>query len=198
MCIRDRPGDSTKTIIDKVFQGALYSLDLTHKTVQAEAVDKSADAILNARRVLIFGLGNSHAIAFDFYHKLLRLGIEAQAISDSHIQAIVAACVDSRDCIFAISQSGSSRSVIEAAQLAKENKATVISLTDIEPSPLNRMSDIQLYTTSTETQYRVIGLNSRLAQITLLDVLYTVMATKLPSAVAHFRSVEKALAPTKL
>ena len=185
--------ESTKSIIDKIFQSTLHTINFTHSILNVESIEKAVDAIMNAKRIIIIGLGNSHAIALDLYHKLLRLGMDAQAICDSHIQAIATTFLGPDDCLFAISLSGSSRDIIESVKIAKEKKAITISLTDIEPSPLSKVADIKLYTASRETAYRIVGISSRIGQMTIIDTLYTIMATRNPTAVEGFHKIEKSL-----
>ena len=185
--------DSAAKIIDKVFQGTLHAINFTHDTVRVEDIEKAADIIRNARQVVIFGLGNSHAVSVDLQHKLLRLGLNAIAHSDSHMQAIVASYLTEKDVVFAISHSGSSCDIVDSARLAKEKGAAVISLTNIGLSPLSKISDIQLHTASKETKYRIIAMSSRIAQMTIIDSIYTIIASKLPNVVEGFRGIEKAL-----
>ena len=87
--------------------------------------------------------------------------------------------------------------VIRAVKLARENKATVISMTNIGRSPLYDISDIRLCTASPETRYRILAMSSRIAQITLIDTLYTLIALKKPDATNGFHKLEKALGATK-
>lgn len=185
--------DTPSVIIDKVFQGTLHAINFTHDILKSENIEKAVEAILNANRVIIIGLGNSHAIALDLQHKLLRLGIDAIALSDSHLQAITSTCASSKDVVFAISHSGSSRDIVENAQLAKDNGSTIISLTNIGSSPLTEIADIKLYTASRETHYRILALNSRIVQMIIIDCIYTIIATMKPNAIENFYKIEQAM-----
>ena len=133
------PGDSTADIVDKVFRGNKYALDCTQSALNIEKLEEAADIIKNASRVFIFGLGNSHSVALDLQHKLMRLGIDAQAHTDSHLQTITAVNAHEGDVVFAISHSGSSSDIVDAAKLAKKNNAKIISLTNIGVSPCRRL-----------------------------------------------------------
>lgn len=189
-----KPEDGAEQILDKVFNSAVQTLEYTRRIANAERLDLAATAIAAAPSVYIFGLGNSHAVAVDLMHKLMRLGIHATAFTDSHMQAIAAAHACDKDVIFAISHSGSSRDVVDAAELAKSRGARIISLSNIGRSPLADMADIQLETASRETQYRIVALASRIAQYTIIDTLYTLIAMKqLDKANKSFRTIEKAL-----
>ncbi|MGE4486086.1 MAG: MurR/RpiR family transcriptional regulator [Oscillospiraceae bacterium] len=188
-----KPDDSVEAIVDKVFQGTLHALTFTHDVLKISSIEQAANAIMNAETVFIMGIGNSHAIALDFQHKLMRLGIKAAAFTDPHLAAIAAINHTERDVVVAISHSGSSRDIVENAKIAKKSGAKIISLTSIGTSPLSKISDIQLYTASKETQYRIVAMNSRIAQMAIIDAIYTVIAARKPSAVDNFHRIEQAL-----
>lgn len=189
--------DAPGAIVEKVFQGVLHTLEFTYKIQDAEMLDRTADILLHAKKICICGLGNSHAIAADIQHKLMRLGLDATAYADNHLQVICATFLQEGDVLFAVSHSGSSRDVVRAAQIAHGNHATVISLTTVGLSPLEDISDIALHTASNETQYRRVALSSRIAQMTLVDVLYTMIALKKEDSTDGFYRIEKGLANTK-
>ncbi len=58
-------------------------------------------------------------------------------------------------------------------------------------------SDIALHTSSDETKYASLALASRLAQMAVVDVLYTMIALKTASSTEGFLKIEKALSSTK-
>ena len=96
--------------------------------------------------------------------------------TDAHLQAICAAYAKKGDVIFAISHSGSSKSVVDNAQHAKENGATILTLTSMGSSPLTKLADVSLFTASEETKYRIVSISSRLAGLTIIDTIYTYIA----------------------
>lgn len=167
--------DNIQTVISKVFQSTVSTLNFTRDTLKPENVDHAVKAIKSARKIVIIGVGNSHAISLDLQHKLMRLGINAKAFSDPHMAAIALSYMDQRDIVFCISHSGSSREVVDLAMQAKQNGAVIISLSNIGISPLSRIADIALHTASNETKYRIFGQSSRIAQLAVIDVLYTLI-----------------------
>jgi DNA-binding MurR/RpiR family transcriptional regulator len=56
--------------------------------------------------------------------------------------------------------------------VVKSTGAKTVAITNYAKSPLSSAVDISLYTVSEETDYRSEALSSRLAQLTLIDVLY--------------------------
>ena len=168
--------DDMKMSIQKVFGAANDAINLTRDNLDIKAMEKAADLLINAKRILIFGVGGSAAVAADVQHKFLRLGFNAQALSDLNMQAISAAYAGEGDVVFAISHSGSSKVVVDNASLAAKNGAKVISLSSIGKSPLTEIADVSLFTAANETRYRIVAISSRIAELTIIDTLYSYMA----------------------
>mgnify|MGYP002515543784 FL=1 len=183
--------DDMQTLASKVFGSATHTLEFTYDTLCAADLEAAAKLLMSARRILIFGVGASGAIVSDAQHKLLRLGLNANAYTDPHLQAMTASYATADDVILAISHSGSSRIVVDNVQLAKNNGARIISLTNIGRSPLSKLADICLYTASRETKYRILAVSSRIAELTIIDCIYTYIAIR--SQNGRDLKVEKAM-----
>jgi len=193
-----QPDASPDAIIDKIFSSAVQTLTMTQRSLDSLAVSQSINAIYKSRRLVIIGNGNSGAIAMDAQHKFLRIGMNVQAYTDDHMQMIAAVSMNSEDVLLAISHSGSSRDVAEAIQVAKEKEAAVITITSSGNSPVSKLSDIRLYTRSQETKYRTYAIASRMAELTIIDTLYTGVALRMgESAITNFEALEKALVVKK-
>ena len=66
--------DSVQAVRDKVFQSAVLALQFTRDMLEPETLAAAAQLLMNARKIVIFGLGGSAPVAMDVHHKLLRLG----------------------------------------------------------------------------------------------------------------------------
>ena len=170
--------DSSTTIAAKVFQSTIRALQFTHDTLIIPDVEAAVQLISQAERILIVGMGNSRAISIDLEHKLMRLNKDARAHSDPHFATIAASYFTKKDLLFCISHSGSSREIVDLAAQAVKQNVPVISLTNTGISPLSKLSTISLHTSAAETRYRIIGLNSRIAQLAIIDTLYTFLAMR--------------------
>jgi DNA-binding MurR/RpiR family transcriptional regulator len=165
--------DTCFEIYKKHVEDIRYTLQNTETVLDADMLERAAKSIMNAQRIVIFGLGNSAAIATDAAHKLLRVGLNAQACCDNHLQAIIASHLDRNSVVIGISHSGSSKDVVEALRLSKIGNATTICITNHDSSPIVAASDIALFTKSEETRYSILALSSRIAQLAILDAIYT-------------------------
>lgn len=185
---------SEEAIIDRVFTSAIETLQMTKQAMSSTAIRDSIEALSQARRIVILGNGNSAAIALDAQHKFLRLGLLADAYTDDHLQMIVASSLSEEDVVLVISHSGSSRDAADAAGLARERGATVISITKNGITPVSKLANIRLYTYSKENLYRTYAISSRMAELTIIDTLYTGLALRMnEKAIERFEALEKAL-----
>lgn len=165
--------DSCYTIFQKRIVDISNSLHNTETVLDASALEQAAKTIMNAERIVIFGLGNSAAIAHDAAHKFLRLGLTAQSCCDNHMQAIIASHLKRGSVAIGISHSGKSKDIVEALRLCKLCGATTLCITNHGDTPITKTSDICLFTKSEETDYSILAMSSRIAQLAIFDSIYT-------------------------
>ncbi len=190
--------DEAYEIYEKVCNDIYMSLEKTKKSLDPAAISKAATAICNAKKIVVFGLGNSASIAMDASHKFLRAGLNAVAYSDNHMQVIAASHLTSGDVAIAISHSGSSKDIVEALKLAKEHGAITIAISNSGKSPILKQADIVLSTTADETQYNILALNSRIVQLAIIDTLYFyVVYNRSSEALESIKETERSLLSKK-
>ncbi len=164
--------DTPLIVFNKVCDDIYSSLEKTKQVLNNPSLQSACEKIISAKRILIFGLGNSAPVAADMTHKLLRIGLNVVTYHDNHLQAIASAHVD-KDClVIAFSHSGSSKDIIEAIKIARNNGCPVISITNKSKSPIYKVSDIVINTDSEESNYNILGLSSRIAQLAIVDAIY--------------------------
>jgi len=112
--------DSVSDIKKKVFASSIQAIQDTMLLLDDQEVEKAVNAILQADRIDIYGMGGSGVMAMDLQHKMLKIGIRTNVYTDSHMQALSASQLKRRDVAIGISYSGTSRDTCEALELAKE------------------------------------------------------------------------------
>ncbi|MGY3715729.1 MurR/RpiR family transcriptional regulator [Sutcliffiella cohnii] len=165
-------GDSFDTIASKVFRANIETLEDTLQIVDEEQLQLAVDTIVSSRSVHLFGSGGSSIIALDAYHKLVRTGLNVQTVTDTHFQLMAASQLTEQDCAVLISHSGSSKDILHILNVVKKNNVKTIAITNFAKSTLSAGVLVPLYTSSKETDFRSEALSSRIAQLTLIDVLY--------------------------
>jgi DNA-binding MurR/RpiR family transcriptional regulator len=185
--------DSALAVFEKVCNDIYCSLEKTKNCINADSLEKVCSTIINANKIVVFGLGNSASIALDATHKLLRLGLNCACYTDNHMQAIASSHLNQDDVAIAITHSGSSKDIVQALQTAKDVNATTIAITNIGKSPIVKVSDYVLNTVSDETNYTILGLNSRISQLAIIDAIYSYLVCHLPNAKEFIAKTESAL-----
>ena len=173
-----KKGDDVITIKKKVFQSNIQALYDSIEVCSDDELEKAVEAISNARLIEFYGTGGSGTVALDSQHKLLKLGIKSFAYIDSVLQYMSASVLTKQDVVIGISHTGSNTDVLEAMKLAKEAGATLICITNSSKSPITKISDIVLQTSSKETLFRTDAISSRIAQLTIIDVLIAAVANQ--------------------
>lgn len=165
--------DTCFDIMEKVTNEIYCSLEFTKKALDPSALQAAAELLAEANNIVFFGLGSSSSVAQDASHKFLRIGKSATAYSDNHMQIISAVHLNEGDVAVGISHSGSSKDIIEALKIARSRGAKTICITNKGKSPIQKESDIVLFTSSPEIKYTILGLNSRIAALAIIDALYS-------------------------
>lgn len=167
------PEDTALEIYSKHISDIAITLEKTKNFLDSEILKTVAETLLHARAIHVLGLGNSAPVAMDAAHKLSRAGLPAYAYSDNHMQMIVTSHLGPEDVVLAISHSGSSTDIINALELAQHNGAITVCITNHGKSPIVRYSDHCLFTNAEETKYSILAMTSRIAQLAIIDTLYT-------------------------
>jgi DNA-binding MurR/RpiR family transcriptional regulator len=141
-------------------------------------VDRAAAAILEARRILLIGVGTSGIIAKDFWTRLYRVNLNANYFDNQTSMKMATAVVGQEDLVFAISHSGSTTGVISSLQAAREQGARTIGLTNYLNSPLAHVADILLLTSSRESGIREEEMTARIAQLAVMDAVFVTLANR--------------------
>ncbi|SFG29038.1 transcriptional regulator, RpiR family [Novosphingobium sp. CF614] len=168
--------DDTETVCRKVFHSGIQALRDTLSVLDPGALARAVDAVRTARRVEIYGIGSSAPIAEDAHYRLIRIGLDARAVTDSHVQAISASRCDPDVAVITISHSGATHETVVATRLAKEAGARTIVVTNFARSPIQAYADIVLFTMARETRFRTEAMTSRIAQLCVVDALVAGLA----------------------
>ena len=182
----DKAGD----IVVKVIDNAVAAMLRYRNAAAGQSVERAIEALADAgrhsdqgRRVEFYGVGNSGIVAQDAQHKFFRLGVHAAAVSDGHVQVMSATMLAPGDCVVIISNSGRSRDLLDAADIARKKGATTIVIT-ASGSPLSQLpagpTQILLAVDHPEDYDRYSPMVSRLLHLVVIDILTTAVALRLP------------------
>ena len=168
--------DDQETRVDKVFRAYVQSLIDTRALVSVPDLIEIVDRIAKAATVYLYGIGSSGLMAIEASHRLALLGIQCRAHVDPYEQIISASLATGKDLVIGFSHSGTSRQTVEALSIARKHGAFTVAITNYADSALARKANICLLTSLHEKNIHVATLTSRVAQTTLIDCLYVLLA----------------------
>ena len=127
--------------------------------------------------VLVTGIGTSRSVANRLAHLLSCCGTPALYIHPGDGMHGLAGAVTKNDVLIAVSRGGKTEEVIHMAQIAKNRKAAVISITENAVTDLTRLSDVVVTVKSPQNVdvYGVIATGSSLMYAALGDALCVVL-----------------------
>ncbi len=174
--------DKVSDVLVKVIDNTVAAFLKYRNDASTHAIEKAIDALVNAhtnnKRIEFFGAGNSGIVAQDAQHKFFRLGLNTIAYSDGHMQVMSATMLRPGDCLVVVSNSGRTRDLMDATDIARKHGATTIVIT-ATGSPLAAAGHIHLSADHPEGYDRYSPMTSRLMHLMVIDVLATCVALRI-------------------
>lgn len=176
------PDDKTGDVLVKVIDNAVAAFLKYRNDASTFTIEKAAEALAascqTGRRIEFYGAGNSGVVALDAQHKFFRLGVNTISYSDGHMQVMSATLLGPGDCVVVVSNSGRTRDLMDACDIARRNGATTIVIT-ATGSPLATAGHIHLAADHPEGYDRYSPMVSRLLHLMIIDVLATTVALRI-------------------
>jgi len=171
-------GEGAEPVVRRVFASGMQTLKKTVDMLDFERVEAMAQALSQARRIYLFGVGTSSVVAADAQYRFAQLGLSAACCTDILFMNVTAVNLGKEDAVLCISHSGRTKAVVDAMRHARDAGATTLSITSFQDSPLFRESQIALSVFDDEEHYPVEAVSARVAHICLIDALTMVLATR--------------------
>ncbi|GAB3033363.1 MurR/RpiR family transcriptional regulator [Bowmanella dokdonensis] len=164
----DGPEEYTK----KIFESTMASLEVARQSLDINVINRVVDLLTQAQKISFFGLGASASVAHDALNKFFRFNVPVIYFDDILMQRMSCMNSSEEDVVVLISHTGRTKSLVEIAQIARGNDATVIGITS-KDSPLARECSLVVSLDVPEDTDMYMPMASRIAQLTLIDVLAT-------------------------
>ena len=148
--------------------------DVVHNTaslMDPGRLSRAVDLIEAGRQVYFFGVAVSGIAASTGENSFIRMGKPVHAILEGHMQMIAAAGLTEEDVVVVFSLTGNTRDTCEAAALARQQGAKIISVTSYVNSQLARISDVVLQTFAKEEIINGGRITGLVSQLYVLDCL---------------------------
>ena len=177
--------DTLREATAKLAALELLAIEETIANLDYDSLAAAVEAIDDADRVLLFGIGASGQAAADLGRKLLRIGHAAIVLTDSH-EASAAASLGARKTVaIGFSHSGTTRETVHFLQTARAAAGVTIGVTGGSSSPVTESCDHALLTRAREPRLRAGAMVSRIAQLAVVDCLFVGVAQRRHAHTIH-------------
>lgn len=172
--------DSAKEIALKLQTSLSNVVSETINLLDFDVLEAVVAELQQARRILLFGVGSSGITAEDAKHKLMRIGLQTDAITNNHFMYMQASLLQAGDVVIGISHSGYSVETTKALKIARQNGATTIALTHNLRSAITEVADYVLINGNRQGQMQGDSLGTKMAQLFVLDLIYAMLVRDNP------------------
>ncbi len=148
----------------------------TAALVDPETIGAIGRLLRAASRISAFGIGGSAAVAADLCHKLGKLGLAAASQGDGDMMTIAASAAKPGHVLIGISHTGRTQSVVAALAHGRARGAAVVAVTHDPGAPIAAVADILVVTAARATDLPTDELSGRIAQLLIVDAVYTLLA----------------------
>ncbi|CAM4499430.1 MAG: MurR/RpiR family transcriptional regulator [Paenibacillus macerans] len=185
-----QPGDDLFTIIANISRNNMKSIEDTLSVLDRGEVARAVQALRESERIVFFGIGASGLVCRDGEQKFSRINKMCHSYTDGHSQLMAATLLGRGDAAIFVSNSGNTAEILETLEIARKNQATTIAITKYNKSELADKADILLGISTPEVTIRSGAMGSRIAMLTVIDMLFAGVAS------ADYAIVKKYLTKT--
>jgi RpiR family carbohydrate utilization transcriptional regulator len=164
------PNEPVPGVAAKVLDRTIGALVQVRNNLSTDSLAAAIDLLARAARIEFYGAGGSGIAAQDMQHKFFRLGMPSVAYSDPHTFLMSAALLGPGDVVVAISNTGRTRDIVDAARTALDRGAKVIAITH-GTSPLARLASVGLHANVDEDTDVFSPMTSRTSHLAIGDIL---------------------------
>lgn len=147
-------------------------LNKTYSLIDEKQITHVAQLIALKKRVFLYGFGSSGLAAQEMKLRLLRLGVDVEAVTESH-QMIINEARVTKDClVIGISLSGATREVEDAMREAKEKHAATVVISSKNKNEWNETFDEVLLTAVKQNLEYGNVISPQFPILIILDLIY--------------------------
>ncbi len=190
-----KKGDTVESISRSIRNNSIKSIEETFDFFNYDIIEKCVNILDKSNTIVIIGLGGSFIAAKDAQQKFLRINKKSYAIEDMHLNATIIANLKEEDTVIGISASGETYEILRLIEMSNKKGLNTIGITNYSKNTLSRIAKLCLFTPADiESPVRSAATSSRLAQLFIIDVLFTYLATlQYDKTIEHLEKTKEAI-----
>ncbi len=173
--LEDLPCVEINQLLNQTSSSSIESIKDLTRLISIPDLSRVGVLLEDATFIQSFGIGLSSGVAFDFAHKMQRLGLLCGYNQETQMQLITACNMKKGMLGMVISHSGNTSEMVRIAKIMKENGVTVVTITGNPHGDVSFLSDMVLLAPLSEPLKRQGASSSRISQLVLIDMLFSMI-----------------------
>ncbi|EPL6456213.1 MULTISPECIES: MurR/RpiR family transcriptional regulator [Providencia] len=164
--------DDTSQIIAKTGQMFISAIEKSLELLEPSMVDDVAKRMVNAKRIVLFGIGSSAIVASDIFHKLIRVNKHTLFSYDLHVQLSYSANLSADDFAIAVTARGNTQEINNMLRSAKEAGCSTVALCRFGQDDATKLADFTLPYFYDEQHTQLGVITPQVLQMVTFDTLF--------------------------
>ena len=187
-----------KESLSNMLANKVEELKQTVSMIDEKELSEILNLIRNARNVQFAAVGNTIPVALDGCYKFNQIGIPSVTNPIWETQIAYTFNLSKGDVVIIISNSGSSKRLIDVIEAAKAKEAYIVSITNSNNSPIAKISDYHIKTATREKLFLEEYYFSRISAMTVIEILYLFLTVGKPDVYKNLSKHEQSIADSKI
>lgn len=168
-----RENEEISSIKERLLLNTQHSLAETVNELDDSQISQLSQLIARSRRLLVLGIAASNLVAQDIAQKWGNVGTIVFAFNNVNDLLPIIANAGAEDILWVVDNSGETPEAVQAAQIAKERKVPIITMTKRGSSTISELGDIEIHTSQPiELPGRIAATDSLLLQFMAIDIIF--------------------------
>ncbi|MGL9730272.1 MurR/RpiR family transcriptional regulator [Enterococcus sp. DIV0756] len=168
-----RENEEISSIKERLLLNTQHSLAETVNELDDSQISQLSQLIARSKRLLVLGIAASNLVAQDIAQKWGNVGTIVFAFNNVNDLLPIIANAGAEDILWVVDNSGETPEAVQAAQIAKERKVPIITMTKRGSSTVSELGDIEIHTSQPiELPGRIAATDSLLLQFMAIDIIF--------------------------
>jgi DNA-binding MurR/RpiR family transcriptional regulator len=168
-----RENEEIRSIKERLLVNTQNSLAETVEEIDDDQIHQLSQIVARSRRLLVLGIGVSNLVAQDIAQKWGSVGTIVIAFNNVNDLLPIVANAGIEDSLWVVDNSGETPEAIYAAQIAKERKVPIITMTKKGSNTISELGDVEIHTSQPiELPGRIAATDSLLLQFMAIDIIF--------------------------
>ena len=175
--------DGPYDLFNKVTYVNKAAIEASVTAIDKKELEKAADHIVNADKIIFYGVGGSATPAMDGAYKFTRLGFTAMMLSDFHMMLPLVTNLKKAIYLWRFQHLVVRKMYLKWRNMRRDRVQQLLRLQSLTNHHRYIKADIRLCMPDVEQDHRIASIASRMTQLNMIDALYVITFNRIGNKV---------------